>query len=205
MQSLLSGLNSPNGLIVLVCVGCVVIFTLKNWLILQMSHNKSITLFVLYPGVVIHELSHILFCVLLGARIKKFQLFDSGSGYVEYASKDRSVTRDFLISVAPLLVGGALLYLALKLLSVDYGYLIKILMIYVCFSVFLSMFPSRKDLLNALWVYIGLFVAIIIFRSKIFSFEHFSENIAILVLFTVSFLAIVNLLIYLVRRVWKLK
>ncbi len=205
MQSLLSDLSSPNHLIILLCIGCVLIFTLKSWLISQMSYNKSITLFFLYPGVVIHELSHLLFCILLGVRVRRVKLFDSGSGFVEYSCEKRNAIRDFLISIAPLLVGGTLLYLALKFLPTNYGYVVEALLLYVCFSIFLSMFPSKKDLSNAPLVYVLLFIILIVFRSKIFSLETISKNISLLIIVTAASLVIINILIYLARKIWKSK
>lgn len=205
MRSLLSALNDPNHLIILICVGCVVVFTLKNWLLIQMSHAKSLMYFILYPGVVIHELSHLLFCILLGVRVKRFKLFDSGNGFVEYESERRSIVKDFLISIAPLLVGSLLLYLSVRYLPVSDKYLLKAALTYICVSVFLSMFPSKKDLSNALLAYIALFIVLVVFRSRFFSSEIVRENVTILITVTVLALSVINLFLFLVRRVWKLR
>ncbi len=203
MRSLLSALSNPNSLIATVCIGCVVVFVLKNWLLLQMSHTRSVLLFVLYPGVVIHELSHLLFCVLLGVRVKRFKLFDSGSGFVEYESEGRSIIKDFLISIAPLLVGSLLLYLSSEYIPRSNGYLPMVIMVYICVSVFLSMFPSKKDLSNALWSYITLFVTLVLFRSKLFPSDYIRRNVIILIMTTVVALVVINVFVLLLRRIWK--
>jgi len=203
MQSLLSDLNSPNNLIILLCIGCVLVFVLKNWLINQMSSSKSITLFILYPGVVIHELAHFIFCILLGVRVRKVKLFDSGGGFVEYSCEKQNTIKNFLISVAPLLVGGFLLYFALGFFNLRHGFLVDAILLYMCFSIFLSMFPSKEDFLNVPLAYILLFIVLIVFRSKIFSLEVISKNMSILIIVTIFSLVIINILIYLAKKIWK--
>lgn len=60
---------------------------------------------LLAPGVVVHEVSHLLACLVLGVRVQEFVPFRFGNpaGYVTHAVP-RSYTKRIFISVAPLLV-----------------------------------------------------------------------------------------------------
>jgi hypothetical protein len=76
--------------------------------------------YLMFPGVVLHELSHLLFLVILGYKIEKVVLFQSKPsdrrlGYVDYSAKRGyfQVVGGFFSSIGPI-VGGAL---AIVLLS----------------------------------------------------------------------------------------
>ncbi|MCK9591559.1 MAG: metalloprotease family protein [Methanoregula sp.] len=55
------------------------------------------------PGVIIHECSHILGCVITGAKIKKVVFFSENGGSVTYAPSKIPYLGDVVISTAPLL------------------------------------------------------------------------------------------------------
>jgi hypothetical protein len=44
---------------------------------------------------------------------------------------------------------------------------------------------------------------LIVFRSKIFSLEVISKNMSILIIVTIFSLVIINILIYLAKKIWK--
>ena len=82
------------------------------FLIITRSPNLTIGIFSLlfFPGVFLHELSHLLMAKLLGVQTGKFsllpQVMDDGRlqlGYVEAASSD--FFRDSLVGLAPLISG----------------------------------------------------------------------------------------------------
>jgi hypothetical protein len=54
-----------------------------------------------FPGVVIHECSHVVGCLLTGAKIQKIVLFSKGGGSVSYARPKIPVLGDVIISTAP--------------------------------------------------------------------------------------------------------
>ena len=56
------------------------------------------------PGVVVHECSHILGCILTGASIKKVVFFSKEGGSVTYTKPKIPVIGDVIISTAPLFV-----------------------------------------------------------------------------------------------------
>jgi hypothetical protein len=54
------------------------------------------------PGVIIHELSHVLGCLISGAKIKKVIYFSNEGGSVTYTSPKIPYIGDLLINIAPL-------------------------------------------------------------------------------------------------------
>jgi hypothetical protein len=68
--------------------------------------------FLLAPGVIVHELSHAIFCILSGVRIFRMKVFGFGNppGYVEHAEPETFV-QNLLISFGPIIFNsfGALL------------------------------------------------------------------------------------------------
>jgi hypothetical protein len=74
---------------------------------------RAIYLFMRLPGVVLHECSHIIGCLLTGARIHNIVLFSRDGGSVTYSSPRLPYIGDVIISTAPLF----LLPLALSLVT----------------------------------------------------------------------------------------
>ncbi|HJX55689.1 MAG TPA: hypothetical protein VJ350_02520 [Methanoregula sp.] len=54
------------------------------------------------PGVVVHELSHVFGCVIMGAKIKKVVLFSKEGGSVTYSQPKIPYLGDLVIGTAPL-------------------------------------------------------------------------------------------------------
>ncbi len=131
---------------------------------------------IFFPGTVIHELAHYLMAKMLFVRTGKVELTPElhGNGLklgsVQVAKSD--ILRQFLIGVAPLLFGSALLVLGTyyslpKIInfSLDTSYLIlATLYLYVIFVITNTMFSSKKDMEGAL----GLFIFIAFVTSVIF-------------------------------------
>ena len=74
---------------------------------------RMIYLSIRLPGVVLHECSHIIGCLLTGARIKNIVLFSKDGGSVTYSHPLLPYIGDVIISTAPLF----LLPLALSFIS----------------------------------------------------------------------------------------
>lgn len=76
-------------------------------------------------GTLVHELGHAVFCPLFGHRIHGMRLFslntrNHSAGYVEHSYSGRNpyhLAGNFFISVGPLLLGTALIYLILRYLA----------------------------------------------------------------------------------------
>jgi hypothetical protein len=54
------------------------------------------------PGVIFHELSHVLGCIISGAKVKKVVYFSSKGGSVTYSSPKIPYIGDLVINIAPL-------------------------------------------------------------------------------------------------------
>lgn len=120
------------------------------------------------PGVIFHELSHALACLIMGAKIVKISFFDKDGGSVTHQKPLIPVLGPILISTAPLILGILAFYLLakqIKLLdsldlsamffnvksiyqTVDLSNWMNLLIIYLLFSVGVTMTPSRQDLVN---------------------------------------------------------
>jgi hypothetical protein len=74
-------------------------------------------LFIRLPGVVLHECSHIIGCLLTGARIQRVVFFSKDGGSVTHSRPLLPYIGDVMISTAPLF----LLPLALSLISWAFG------------------------------------------------------------------------------------
>jgi hypothetical protein len=59
-------------------------------------------LFIRAPGVVVHEITHIIGCLITGAKIKKVVLFSGEGGSVTYESPKIPLIGNVIISTAPL-------------------------------------------------------------------------------------------------------
>lgn len=81
---------------------------ISNWLNWKYL-NSSIIRFLYYIGTFIHEVSHIIFCILTGARISKISIFSKQPKIVHSKSKIPIIGQT-LISLAPIIGGMAFLY-----------------------------------------------------------------------------------------------
>lgn len=113
---------------------------------------------VTFPGVIIHELAHQLFCRLMRVpvyQVKYFQL-KNPSGYVVHEASDRPLA-NFLIAVGPFLINtlvGICLLLPASMEIVVFGgltgggglqSLLLIISMWMGISVLIHAFPSRGD------------------------------------------------------------
>lgn len=123
--------------------------------ILKESLNWHI---VLFPGVVVHELSHFLASVLLGSRVTESRFW--GEKEASIVHEEAGGIRGYLISSAPFLLGSlaTVLFLqlakaaarGLTLVSPWQSWLQAVVLYYLALSVAVHCFPSSKDAGNAL-------------------------------------------------------
>lgn len=158
------------------------IFSSLFFLFLKILRSKrvaiSILSFIFFPGVVIHELSHVLMAGLLHVRVGDMEfapvLHDGGlkMGSVQIAQTDPF--RRFLIGVAPLLIGGGILVTLLhyftqwvslqSIFDTTLSVVIFIASLYATFVIANTMFSSKKDMEGALvLVSFLVFVLVVIF------------------------------------------
>lgn len=112
---------------------------------------------IFLPGTIIHELSHFLAAIAMLLHVHEVHVFPQWEknyiklGRVIYEKKD--VIRSILVGIAPVAVG--LLFFwwlsALDILSIDsIGF--RILMVYVIFVISTSMFSSKQDLIDIIYI-----------------------------------------------------
>ena len=150
--------------------------------------------FFIAPGVIIHEFSHILACLLTGAKIHKISLFSREGGYVEHARSRLGFLGNAMIAMAPLFGITLFLWLlifwfgfrlefqainfsadifgnikslissAWDLFSTGYTHWLFWIFIYLVISLSLALSPSQRDFKNAFFGLIFFFQQLL-FRS----------------------------------------
>ena len=125
---------------------------------------KSILKSIFYmPGVVIHELSHHIFCIIFDTKVIKvcYYNFKDSSGYVRH-ERPKHLYQDVLIAIAPFFIntflGGLVAYptiinkvQTLGLLSINWRDILGIL---ISISIGMQAIPSKSDALS-MWNFIG--------------------------------------------------
>lgn len=148
------------------------------------------------PGVIIHEFSHAIFCILTGAKIRKMALFDEDGGYVEHTPSKIPIFGQAIISFAPFGVGLLTIYFLAKMMGlpeVDFSFSafnqevlfdlakkmvhflgtkmpMNVALFYLIISICVTMLPSWQDLANAI-ISVILILLIYIGAVKYFSWH----------------------------------
>lgn len=152
MDTVFAILANP-GVELFLTVACALLLSyLANYCLARIFTGKTYR-YLLAPGVIVHEYSHAIACILTGARIKEVRLFDRNGGRVVH-EEPRVPGGQGLISVAPVLGAGIVVYLLARLLVpafVGYGDLEIsswqfLLFALLASSVVAVMAPSRQDL-----------------------------------------------------------
>jgi hypothetical protein len=93
---------TPFLIVVLIGIGVIVISLMLDVLWAQVIPLRSFYYFIRAPGVIVHEYSHILGCLITGATVKKVVFFSEKGGSVTYTSSKIPYLGDVVISTAPL-------------------------------------------------------------------------------------------------------
>lgn len=144
-----------------------------SMLFYKITKSKTITVHLLallfFPGVVIHELAHLIVANILFVKTGDIEFVPQvQGGHVKLGSVEIAKTdplRRFLIGAAPVavglfLIGGSFVYL--QMLTPDTLW-IKILFAYVLFVIGNTMYSSSKDMEGAIELFITLGVVFGIF------------------------------------------
>jgi len=106
----------------------ILIFIFAYFLEFTLIKTFSVKVFRIFvaPGIVVHELSHMLSAKLSGTKIMDYRFFDPRGGYVKFTKPKIPFIGNSFISFAPLIIGSlAILLLGLllniKLVTVTYG------------------------------------------------------------------------------------
>ncbi len=121
-----------------------------------MAHNQAVTI-ATFPGVIVHEMAHLLVCFLTRTRVLRFRLFRLGNpaGYVVH-EKPRGAWKTILIGTGPFFVNtaaGFLLALSASLFRHGAGntaLAMRVVLLWLAVSVAMHAFPSTGDA-RAIW------------------------------------------------------
>ena len=94
---------APFLMVVLTGISVIIISLALDVLWAKVIPARSFYYMIRAPGVIIHECSHILGCLITGARIKKVVFFSEKGGSVTYTSSKIPYLGDVVISTAPLI------------------------------------------------------------------------------------------------------
>ncbi len=173
---------------------------------------EKIYAIALFPGIVIHELSHVLGCLLTGAKITKIKLFSFKGGYVRY--RKVGPVRSMIISFFPVVGGLAALFILTQVVTKGASFQIILdtfglgfrfwIFFYFSVSIIICMIPSMQDLKNALLGFL-LFILIVVLINPLFEQEiRFLILRSITILETLSVISITSLLFALLAYSFKL-
>jgi hypothetical protein len=213
-------LNSTQIKFLLMLVFILIASFLIDFLLSRSFLGKGYRIFAA-PGVIVHELSHALMCLITGAKITKISLFDKEGGSVHHSSPRIPILGQILISLSPFVVGAAGIYFLSKILGInsvniteldlsqstiietfktvflgfDYRSVKTIIILYLVLSIAVTMTPSWQDLRNIALSILGIAVSL----ALVYHFTSFSlgglavpEQLFVL-LSTVSLLLILSL------------
>jgi hypothetical protein len=94
---------APFLMVVLIGIGVIIISLALDVLWARVIPLRPFYYMIRAPGVVVHECSHILGCLITGATVKKVVFFSEKGGSVTYTSSKIPYLGDVVISTAPLL------------------------------------------------------------------------------------------------------
>ena len=133
-----------------------------------MSHQIPWQL-LLFPGVILHEFSHYLACILVGVKVRDVKFWSRTEAFVAH---DQPATwKSVVITASPFLIGN---FLALEILSMAnelfYTFsLLSLLYFWLAISFVYFSFPSRADASNSFNSFISFYKIHILEKGSIFS------------------------------------
>ena len=143
----------------------------------RIFHNhhlvNGIIALTFFPGTVLHEMAHFFMATILFLKVAKVNLLPTWEknsiklGSVTYYKRD--VFRSILVGIAPIFVGtGILWWLSLTGFFPAHTWWMNIILGYIIWVISSTMFSSRQDLIDILYVIpLIIFIAIIVFLFKI--------------------------------------
>lgn len=112
---------------------------------------------IFFPGTVIHELSHFLVAIVLLLKVREIHIFPEFEknyiklGRVIYEKKD--VLRGIIVGVAPIAIG-LIIFFWISTLQIFFieNLWLKFIMFYLIFVISTTMFSSRQDLIDLVYL-----------------------------------------------------
>ena len=124
------------------------------------SHKSiiyTIIAIIFLPGTILHELSHFLMAIVLFLKVREIHIFPEWDntyiklGKVIYEKKD--VFRSILVGIAPIIVGLLFFWWMSSVRILETSVIsIQIVTIYIIFVISSTMFSSKQDLVDAIYI-----------------------------------------------------
>lgn len=179
----------------------IVLFVVRELLLSKLKNYYFLYYTVLFPGVVLHEASHLLGCLITGAKISDVEFFSTKGGHVMHSKPRLKYIGTFIISFFPLFIGiFAVISLAPILLASTTtlsGIVLKIFIFYLLTAVLITMFPSSKDFSNAALPYI-LILGFSLFSAYFLrGWINFGDRVIVFLLFCIVILCLATITLFL--------
>ncbi|MDO8626946.1 MAG: hypothetical protein Q7K42_00640 [Candidatus Diapherotrites archaeon] len=130
--------------------------------------SKSLNL-LFFPGVILHELSHVFACALLGVGVREIKFFGTREAYVLHDSGP--AYKILLITLMPLILGNLLAFGIIHSINFYNLNLETFFFAWLAFSFMFFSFPSKQDIDNSLNTLFGLY------HSKVFGHSGILDKI----------------------------
>ena len=145
-------LANPGVYLFLVLAATMLLSYVANYCLARIFAGKTYR-YLIAPGVVVHEYSHAVACLLTGARIREIRLFDARGGRVVHEA-GRVPLAEGIISTAPIFGACLAVYLLARLLvpsfigygEIEFSSWQFLLFVYLAGTVSAAMAPSWQDL-----------------------------------------------------------
>lgn len=204
MQSLLW---AANNLYISAPVLIILIFILREILFAHAKKFYAVYYSLLFPGVVLHETSHMIACLLVGAKITDVEFFSKTGGHVAHMKPKLKYVGTFIISLFPLITGSAIIILLLPYLNLSHfniqTVLIDIIIFYLLTTVTITMFPSSKDFSNAWFLYIIVIAGLLLVSYFLRVPTRYTSEIIYFLLACVGILTVAWIILYLLGNPFK--
>ena len=108
----------PLGLVqfIFVLTGLLLVSFLLERLWLRIFSGRKYQLLI-FLGVLVHEISHALGCLITGAKVHEIGLFSARGSYVKHSQPKIKVIGNFIISFAPIVGGIAFIWFISEVLN----------------------------------------------------------------------------------------
>ncbi|MBP9690944.1 hypothetical protein KBD81_02585 [Candidatus Woesebacteria bacterium] len=142
----------------------------------------SIISAIYIPGTIIHELSHFFMAIVLFLKVRDIHIFPTWDGsYIKLGSvtyEKKDVFRSILVGIAPIIVGILLFWwlYSIRIFESE-SMFFKISMLYVVFIISSTMFSSKQDLVDIVYIIpLGIIIGGIIYVFGIDITALFSQD-----------------------------
>lgn len=151
-------------------------FQIMNELAHVSRRSYTVLRLILFPGVIVHELSHALACLLTGTPIHELSFWDERGGHVIHDKPKLPFVTQPIISFAPFPVGIFLLVWLSHYITLSH-WLISLLIGLFMVSVAGTLAPSKADFIPALE---GSIVLLIVFGATYYFYPQLFSGLDVI-------------------------